>query len=48
MDIVAVEESQQFSVFSQIPFAFHCISLRELVGVGVVTVPGFILISPAH
>ena len=33
VDIVAVEESQQFSDFPLIPFAFHCISRRQLVGV---------------
>ena len=32
-DSVAVEESQQFSYFLLIPFAFHCISRRQLVGV---------------
>ena len=29
-------------------FAFHCISRRQLVGVGLETGPGFISISPAH
>ena len=31
-----------------IPFAFHCIGRRQLVGVGVETGPGFISISPVH
>ena len=31
-----------------IPFAFHCISRRRLVGVGVESGPGFISISLAH
>ena len=31
-----------------IPFAFHCISRRQLVGVVGETGPGFISISPAH
>ena len=31
-----------------IPFAFHCISRRQLVGVGVESGQGFIFISPAH
>ena len=35
-------------IFPLIPFAFHCISRRQLVGVGVETHPGFILISSAH
>ena len=35
-------------MFPLIPFAFHCISRRQLVGVGVETGPGFIWISPAH
>ena len=48
VDIVAMEESQQFIFFSLIPFAFHCISRRQLVGVCVETGPGFISISPAH
>ena len=48
VDIVAVEESQQFSDFSVIPFAFHCIRRRQLVGAGVVTGPEVISILPAH
>ena len=48
VDIVAVVESQQFSYFSQISFAFHCISRRQLEGVGFETDPLFISISPAH
>ena len=35
-------------IFPLIPFAFHCISHRQLLGVGVETGPGFILISPSH
>ena len=35
-------------ILPMIPLVFHCISRRELVGVGVKSVPGFILISPAH
>ena len=35
-------------IFPLIPFAFHCIRRRLLVGVGVETVAGFILISKAH
>ena len=35
-------------IFSLIAFAFHCISRRQLVGVGVETGPECILISPAH
>ena len=35
-------------IFPLIPFAFHCISRRQLVGVGVETGLGFISISPAH
>ena len=35
-------------IYPLIPFAFHCISRRQLVGVGVDTVPGFISKSPAH
>ena len=35
-------------IFQLIPFAFHCIRCRQLVGVGVVTGPGFISISPTH
>ena len=35
-------------IFPFIPFAFHWIRRRQLVGVGVNTGPGFILISPAH
>ena len=35
-------------IFLLILFAFHCISCRQLVGVGVETGPGLILISPAH
>ena len=35
-------------IFPLIPFAFHCISRTQLVGVGVETGPGFISISPAH
>ena len=31
-----------------IAFALHCISRRQLVGVGVEIGPGFISISPAH
>ena len=31
-----------------IPFAFHCTSRRQLVGVGVETGPGFISISPVN
>ena len=45
--IVAVEESQHLSDFPLIQFAFHCITRRRLVGVGVETDPGFISISPA-
>ena len=48
VDIVAVEEIQQFSYSSADPFKFHCISRRQLVGVGVEAGPGFIPISPAH
>ena len=49
VDIVAVEESQQFSDFIPlIPFAFQCINRRQLVGVGVEFGPGLISISPAH
>ena len=48
VDIVAVEESQQFSDFSADSFAFHCISRRWLVGAGVETGQEFISISPAH
>ena len=40
--VVAVEEVQLFSS------AFHCFSHRQLVGVGVNSGPGFILISLAH
>ena len=35
-------------IFPLIPFAFHCIRSRQLVGVGVKTGPGFISISPTH
>ena len=35
-------------IFLLIPFAFHCISHRQLVGVAVDTGPVFISISPAH
>ena len=35
-------------IFPLIQFAFHCISRRQLVGVGVEIGPGFISISPAH
>ena len=35
-------------IFSLIPFAFHYIRCRQLVGVGIETGPGFISISPAH
>ena len=35
-------------IFPLIRFAFHCISRRQLVGVGVETGPGSISISPAH
>ena len=35
-------------IFPLIQFALHCISRRQLVGVGVKTGPGFISISPAH
>ena len=35
-------------IFPLIQFAFHCISRRQLVGVGVETGPGFISISPAY
>ena len=35
-------------IFPQIQFPVHCISRRQLVGVGVETGPGFISISPAH
>ena len=35
-------------IFPLIPFVFHCISRRQLVGVGVETGPGLISISPAH
>ena len=38
VDIVAVEESSV--ILRLIPFAFHCISRRQLVGVGVETGPG--------
>ena len=48
VDIVTVVESQQFSDFLLIPFTFHCIRRRQLVGVGVETGPGFISISSAH
>ena len=33
-------------IFPLIPFAFHCISSRQLVDAGVVTDQGFISISP--
>ena len=36
------------AIIPLIPFAFHCISRTQLVGVGVETGPGFISISPAH
>ena len=48
VDIVAVEESQQVSDFSVDSFVPHCISRRQLVGIGVESGPGFILISPTH
>ena len=35
-------------IFPLSPFAFHCISRRQLVGVSVESGPGFISISPAH
>ena len=35
-------------IFPPILLSFHCTSRRQLVGVGVETGPGFILISPAH
>ena len=35
-------------IFPLIPFAFHCIGRRQLVGVVVETGSGFISISPAH
>ena len=35
-------------IYPLIPFAFHCIRRRQLVGVGVKTGQGFISISPAH
>ena len=35
-------------IFPLIPFAFHCISRRQFVCVGVESGPGFISISPAH
>ena len=34
-------------IFPLNPFAFHCISRRQLMGVGVETRSGFISISPA-
>ena len=42
VDIVAVEEVSSSVIFPLISFAFHCISRRQLVGVGVETGPGFI------
>ena len=49
VDIVAVEESQQFSdFFPLISFDFLCIRRRQLVGVDVETGPLFISISPTH
>ena len=35
-------------IFALIPFSFHCISRRQLVGVDVESVSWFISISPAH
>ena len=35
-------------IFPVIPLSFHCISHRQLVGVGVEAGLGFISISPAH
>ena len=35
-------------IFPLIPFAFHCISRRQLVSVGVETGLGFISILPSH
>ena len=35
-------------IFPLIPFALHCISRRQLFGVGVESGPGIISISPAH
>ena len=35
-------------IFPLIPFAFHCIKRRQLVGVGVEIGPWFISISSAH
>ena len=35
-------------IFPLIPLAFHCISRKQLVCVGVLTGQGFISISPAH
>ena len=35
-------------IFYLIQFAVHCISRRQLIGVGVETGLGFISISPAH
>ena len=36
------------AILPLIPLAFHCISRRQLVGVGVETGPGIISISPSH
>ena len=35
-------------IFPLIPFSFHYISRRQLVGIGIESGPRFILISPAH
>ena len=35
-------------IMKQISFLFQCISQSQIVGVGVESGPGFILISPAH
>ena len=35
-------------IFQLIPFTFHCVSRRQLVGVAVESDPGFISISPAR
>ena len=38
VDVVAVEKNQQFSHFAADMFSFHCISRKQLVGVGIVGV----------
>ena len=49
VDIVAVEQSQQFSDFSADSICVpSVICRRQLVGVGVESGPGFISMSPAH